>query len=168
MTSPSPLRTLFLTEAVLKVLGGTFFFLSPATILGDLAQPPYSAATLTLMRNLGTQTLAFSVPLFLAARRDPDSVRCRKLVYWALLGREGFLGLGLLWQIGKGWWGERRKVREAEEERGIEEGRGKGVVGREVEEGKFLRTGLWIWVAELAPFVLGRVWVLGYRERWFE
>ncbi|KAJ4305885.1 hypothetical protein N0V90_001418 [Kalmusia sp. IMI 367209] len=65
-----PLRTLFLTEAILKVIGGTIFLFAPSTILKNLSFPPYSMLSTSLIRNLGTQTLAFSIPLFLAARTD--------------------------------------------------------------------------------------------------
>jgi hypothetical protein len=34
-------------------------------------------------------------------------------------------------------------------------------------EGGGLRRGLWLWVAELVPFVLGRMWILGTRPAWF-
>ncbi|KAF2251251.1 hypothetical protein BU26DRAFT_563193 [Trematosphaeria pertusa] len=90
----SPLPTLLLTEAVLKLLGGAIFFLSPTSVLKNLASQPYSPASLSLIRSLGTQTIAFSVPLFLSARSDAKSVGSRRIVYWGLLAREGVLALG--------------------------------------------------------------------------
>ncbi|KAF2658644.1 hypothetical protein K491DRAFT_713358 [Lophiostoma macrostomum CBS 122681] len=170
---PSPLPTLFLTEAVLKIIGGSIFFFSPATILKNLASPPYAPSSVSLIRSLGTQTIAFSIPLFLASRSDAVSVRSRRLVYWTMLAREGVLGLGLGWQILEGWWGERcLGVGDGDEDaKALEE----GLVGesrvRAEDEGlgsRKLRRGMWIWIAELVPFVVGRLWVLGWRGEWFE
>ncbi|KAF2809434.1 uncharacterized protein BDZ99DRAFT_28486 [Mytilinidion resinicola] len=141
MPPPSPLPSLFLAEALLKVAGGAYFLLSPTTILTLTSTPPFPASARMLIQHLGSQTLAFSVPLFLAARSTPRAVASRRIVYWAVLAREGFLMGTLLWQI----WG-------------FDGGR----------EGEFTREGLWRWVAELAPFVVGRVWVLGWRGEWFE
>ncbi|KAF2490810.1 hypothetical protein BU16DRAFT_621511 [Lophium mytilinum] len=142
--SSSPLPTLFLTEALLKVAGGAYFLLSPSTILGLTSVPPFPASSLTLIQHLGSQTLAFSIPLFLASRNTPQAIASRRIVYWAVLAREGFLMTTLLWQIWKF------------------EGGGEGR-----REGEFTREGLWRWVAELAPFVVGRVAVLGWRGEWF-
>lgn len=174
----SPLPALFLTEAVLKVIGGSIFFFSPATILRNLVFPPFSKASLSLIKSLGTQTIAFSIPLFLAARSDPASVKSRRIVYWTILGREGLLGLGLLAQIGwihfKGWREERSISDDAtigERERLLEEGLRRDVEGEKedrVMESRRLRKGLWLWIAELVPFVVARIWILQRRMEWFE
>lgn len=190
--SNSPLPKLFITEAILKVLGGSLFFFSPSLILKNLASPPYPASSLSLIQSLGTQTLAFSIPLFLAARTDATSVKSRRIVYCALLAREGFLGLGLLGQLGvsyaREWWrgsnqpGPRRTKKERlmalaraqPTNAGYvmpggweEEGEDMKVL-MEREEAERLRRGLWLWVAELVPFVVGRVWILSSKGQWFD
>jgi hypothetical protein len=149
MPSTSPVPTLFLTEALLKVAGGLYFLLSPSTILSLTSTPPFPASSLSLIQHLGSQTIAFSIPLFLAARNTPQAVASRRIVYWAVLGREGLLMATLLWQI----WGFR----------GDGEGKKRGH-----GEGGFTEKGLWRWVGELAPFVVGRAWVLGWRGSWLE
>ncbi|KAF2475102.1 uncharacterized protein BDR25DRAFT_310557 [Lindgomyces ingoldianus] len=169
----SPLRTLFLTEAVLKVMGGSIFFFAPSTILKNLSEPPYPVTSLSLIQALGTQTLAFSIPLFLAARIDSTSIKSRRIVYYTLLGREALLAFGLLAQIGwsylRGWRGGRRdSIRSVEE---LEEGLVSDRRGTKEDEKKaleMLRRGLWLWVAEVAPFVVGRMWILGFRKEWFK
>ncbi|KAF2262961.1 hypothetical protein CC78DRAFT_569372 [Lojkania enalia] len=175
--SASPLPTLFLIEAVLKVIGGSIFYFSPSTILKQLQVPPYPQTSLSLIQSLGTQTLAFSIPLFLTARSDEKSCGCRRLVYWMMLGREGLLAAGLLGQIGWSYvteWGsgdregvgrkkgekDARRLEEGMKISGSEE-------GVEEEAVQKLRRGLWLWVVELTPFVLGRIWVLGWRGEWF-
>ncbi|KAF2710185.1 hypothetical protein K504DRAFT_501457 [Pleomassaria siparia CBS 279.74] len=195
--SNSPLPKLFIAEGILKVLGGSIFFFSPTLILKNLAAPPYNASSLSLIQSMGTQTLAFSIPLFLAARGDFASAKSRKIVYCALLAREGFLGLGLLGQLGlsyaKEWWrggfvgsaeaGPRRTTKERlmalarsapstgdfVMPGGWEEEEGEDVkVLLEREEQERLRCGLWLWVAELAPFVIGRAWILSSKGSWFD
>jgi hypothetical protein len=197
--SPSPLPTLFLTEAILKVIGGSIFFFNPTFVLKKhiTASPPYatSPAALTMIRLLGTQTIAFSIPLFLASRGDKDSVRSRMIVYWALLAREGCLGAGALVMafegLGLGWWGRKGEGKVKVEEigkskrrddgegreagkvvkdglAGESRGRGRGREEDEVLERRKLRRAMWIWVAELAPFVVGRLWIMRYRPEWFE
>jgi hypothetical protein len=204
--SNSPLPKLMITEGILKVLGGSLFFVSPVLILKNLVSPsiapatpsPYPASSLSLIQSLGTQTLAFSIPLFLAARSDSSSVKSRKIVYLSLLARESFLGLGLIGQLGfsyaKEWWrhgfkpspsvaGGRTSTRKerlmalarAKPTSGgyvmpggwEEEGEDVKVV-TEREEQEKLRYGLWLWVAELMPFVVGRIWILKYKPGWFD
>jgi hypothetical protein len=169
----SPLRTLFITEGILKVLGGAIFFFSPSTILQQLQEPPYGLSSLSLVQSLGIQTIAFSIPLFLAARRDEASLKSRKIVYWALLGREGFLALGLLGQIGWNYfvpgWAKSSIEVEYGEARALEEGYGRVNNRREdlALHLKYLRRGLWLWILELVPFVVGRIWVLKWKAHWF-
>lgn len=168
----SPLRALFFTEAFLKVVGGTIFILSPSTILKNLISPPYPPISELLIRSLGTQTLAFSIPLFLAARNEKISVQSRRIVYWALLARESFLAVGLLGQLGASYLEEWNKdkedegvrVRALEEGLAVELSQDEQVKVGDVEK---LRRGMWIWVAELVPFVVGRLWVLQKRDQWF-
>ncbi|KAF2123114.1 hypothetical protein BDV96DRAFT_561984 [Lophiotrema nucula] len=177
-SSPSPLPTLLLTEALLKLLGGTLFLLSPATILKNLMQPPYPDPSLSLIRSLGTQTLAFSVPLFLASTRRFRGPGVRRVVYWTLLAREGILAAGLLGQIVYLRYQEWCATREPEsgvgkdvDVKALEEGRA-GETAREArdrrEERKILKRGLWLWVAELVPFVVGRIWILEMKPGWFD
>jgi hypothetical protein len=195
-----------ITEGILKILGGSLFFVSPVLILKNLVSPsiaaaapsPYPASSLSLIQSLGTQTIAFSIPLFLAARSDANSVKSRKIVYLSLLARESFLGLGLLGQLGfsygKEWWkygfkpspnvsGGKPSTRK---ERLMALARAKPTSGgyvmpggweeegedvrivKEREEQEKLRYGLWLWMAELVPFVLGRVWILKYKPGWFD
>jgi len=190
--SNSPLPALFKTEGILKVLGGSVFLFSPTLILQNLTSSPYPSSSLSLVQTVGTQTLAFSIPLFLASRADIASVKSRKIVYYALLAREGFLGLGLLGQLGMSYareWrrsgnkpGPKRSTKErllalarkpASDEFIMPGGWGaeedsedmKVLLEREAQER--LRRGLWLWVAELVPFVVGRLWILSYRENWF-
>ena len=170
LSTESSLRTLFLTEGVLKVIGGAIFVFSPSSVLKSLTFAPYSVTSEALVRNFGTQTLAFSIPLFLAARSDTASVKSRKLVYWTLLAREGLLALGLLAQIGASYVRQRFETANEEVDIGaIEEGRA-GTV-RELREDKMvgstkLKGGMWLWVAELTPFVVGRLWILT-KSDWF-
>lgn len=133
-----PLGPLFLTEAILKVAGGLFFVLYPKHILSLMTSSP-TASSVGLIQNLGSQTLAFSVPLFLASRKDPQAIASRRIVYWAVLARESFLMGSILWQLWRG----------------------------ESEMGGLTRKGLWNWVAELAPFVIGRIWILTWKPAWF-
>jgi len=204
--SNSMLPKLMITEGILKVLSGSLFFVSPVIILKNLLSPstsatapsPYPALSLSLIQSFGTQTLAFSIPLFLAARSDANSVRSRKIVYLSLLAHESFLGLGLLGQLGfsygSEWWkhgfkpspnasGGKTSTRKerlmalarAKPTSGgyvmpggwEEEGEDAKVV-KDREEQEKLRYGLWLWVAELMPFVLGRVWILRYKPGWFD
>lgn len=171
MQSPntSRLRTLFLTEAFLKLLGGAIFILSHTTILKKLAFPPYDSLSVSLIRNLGTQTIAFSIPLFLAARRDAVSVGSRRIVYWTLLAREGCLMVGILGQMGWAWLqgdGDEDGVDRAVEEGLVQKQRDE-VEDRGLQRHRLAKGMAW-WVAELLPFVVGRLWVLGSRRTWFE
>jgi hypothetical protein len=169
LNSSSPLRTLFLTEAILKVLGGATFILFPSTIAQNLTALPCTPLSTNLLRGLGTQTVAFSVPLFLAAWSGTLSREGRRLVYWTVLAREGFLMAGLLGGIATSWISN-HAGNTLGIERGLEEGKGQVVRAEEadkVSEEKKLRRGLWLWVAELAPFVVARLWILTQREEWF-
>lgn len=176
MASPtvqhSPLRTLFFAEAVLKLIGGAIFIISPTTILKNLTLSPYSSISTTLVRSLGTQTLAFSIPLFLAARKDRASAGSRRVVYWALLAREGFLMAGLVGQAGALYlWGDQPSGKESADPRAVEEGLAReelSVVEDRKLEQRILTQGIRLWVAELVPFVAARMWVLGWRQNWFE
>ncbi|KAF2014820.1 hypothetical protein BU24DRAFT_423736 [Aaosphaeria arxii CBS 175.79] len=171
--SGNPLPLLLLSEGVLKVIGGSVFLFSPTTILKNLQSAPCTATSISLIRNLGTQTLAFSIPLFLAARNDVVSIKSRRLVYWTLLGREGLLALGLLGQIGwshVGQWKSPVDKGAEERERLLEEGLGYDLKGRDEDvrwDERVLRKGLLLWVAELTPFILGRIWILTMKKDWF-
>ncbi|KAF2644010.1 hypothetical protein P280DRAFT_504901 [Massarina eburnea CBS 473.64] len=167
-TPSSPLPPLFQTEAILKLLSGATFLLLPTTILKNLTTAPYPAPSVALVRIFGSQTLAFSIPLFLAAREGAEA---RRLVYWTLLAREGFLGAALVGQLVGSYGGEGEGGREGEErDRLLEEG---SLGGRDGEEDRRvgvgrLRCGVWGWmVVEVVPFVLGRGWVLGWKGDWF-
>ena len=172
MSSPmpsSPLHTLFLTEAILKILGGATFILFPSSILKNLIAPPYTPALTLLVRCLGTQTLAFSIPLFLAARSHGLGKEGRRLVYWSVLAREGFLMIGLLGGIA-GIWSRGRAQDGLRVERSLEEGKGgesRAAEEDQAVEQRMLQRGSWLWVAELVPFVVGRVWILTQKEEWF-
>lgn len=159
---------MFLAEAILKALGGAIFILFPTTILHNLSNLPFSPVSVSLVKSLGTQTITFSIPLFLASRSRSLDSEARKLVYWSVLAREGFLLAGLLGQILElqiGWVDSSMDI-----ERRLEEGR--EMEARSEKEnmaeamGK-LRKGLWFWIAELVPFVVGRVWILKWRSEWF-
>lgn len=174
-TNHPPLQNLFLVEAVLKVMGGSIFFFSPTTILKNLTSAPFSATSISLIRSLGTQTVAFSIPLFLVSWNIGrlGSRSSRKLVYWTLLAREGFLALGILAQIAASHFKElsrRGETSEGADAAALEEGLVKDRRGEEEDalvEERRLRKGLWYWVAELMPFVVGRLWILRRREDWF-
>ncbi|KAK7185132.1 hypothetical protein DPSP01_000753 [Paraphaeosphaeria sporulosa] len=169
----SPMRTLLLTEATLKLLSGTLFLVSPSAVLARLSPPPHTRVPTLLIRLLGTQTLAFAVPLFLAAGADMSGPT-RRVVYWACLARETFLAVGLVGMMarlyldeggrGEGGW-------EGVDERSVEEGMAgekRGMVDDARAEGWVLFKGMGWWVGELVPFVVGRAWVLGWRGAWFD
>lgn len=100
------------------------------------------------------------------------------MVYWTLLGREGLLALGLLAQIGWShfldWRARKNGVEEEDREkesRLLEEGFGAERRARAEDENravKILRKGMWLWVVELVPFIVGRVWLLQRKGQWFE
>lgn len=48
----------------------------------------------------------------------------------------------------------------------VVKGAGSRDESKEKEERR-LRRGMWLWVAELVPFIVGRAWVLGARPEWF-
>lgn len=139
MTS-SPLRRLFLIEGVLKVLGGLSFLVLPEYYLTQALPitgvPPIAPSSITLFQSIGSQTIAFSIPLFLASRQTPEAIASRRIVYWALLARESFLFASILLQEGD-------------------------------QEGGFTRAALRSWLFELAPFVVGRIWILWMKKEWF-
>ncbi|KAF2185840.1 hypothetical protein K469DRAFT_707519 [Zopfia rhizophila CBS 207.26] len=137
----SPLPTLLYTEAVLKVLDGTMFIVSPTTVLKNLTTPPYTPTSISLIQNLGTQTLAFSIPLFLASYNTSTARASRKLVYYTVLAREGFLALELLGRIA---W--REDGEEVESVRALEWGERKRgeAMQMERENRAILRRGLWM------------------------
>ncbi|PVI04689.1 hypothetical protein DM02DRAFT_668889 [Periconia macrospinosa] len=177
MSPPIPLTTLFLTEGTLKLISGFTFILSPHSILKNLypsspspsQHPSYPPVSVALTRIFGSQTIAFSIPLFFAARADK---RIKKLVYLTMLAREGCLAAILLGQltIGYFWEGKGEGVGTVEGgDRILEEGRVGEVKGEGVRremESVALRRGLWVWLAEVAPFVVARVAVLGWGS-WF-
>lgn len=166
-TSPLPLCTLLLAEAALKFFSGTFFLVSPSTILSRFSLPPHAPVATLLTRLLGTQTLAFAVPLFLAGRMDVGG-RGVRVVYWACLARETFLTVGLVGSMIGMWVGEKG---EGVDERDIEEGQAgekRGRVEDRVAARRMLVRGMGWWVAELVPFVVGRAWVLGWKGAWFD
>lgn len=138
MTSPSPLGRLFLIEGVLKVLGGLSFLVLPEYYLTKALPitPPITPSSMSLFQNIGSQTLAFSVPLFLASRETPEAVASRRIVYWAILARETFLAVSILLQKGD-------------------------------QQGGFTQGALRSWFLELAPFVIGRIWILLRKKEWF-
>jgi len=120
MTSPeSPLSMIFLVEGILKVLGGLAFLVLPKFCLTNalMINPPLTASSITLFQGIGSQTLAFSVPLLLASRNTPQAVASRRIVYWSIFARESFPLLSLLFQEGdqqggfttgalRGWYAE--------------------------------------------------------------
>jgi hypothetical protein len=167
----SPLSTLFPIEGILKIIGGSIFILYPSTILKNLQEPPYPATSLSLIRSLGTQTIAFSIPLFLAAKSRQPSVK--RGVYLTLLGREGLLALGLFAQIGWSFVAERyaRKGGPGDDEiAALEEGNALEIKGRRDDQQAATqkwRRGSWFWIAELVPFIMGRIWILTRRDIWF-
>ena len=95
-------------------------------------------------------------------------------MYWAVLAREGFLAAGLLGQIAWSYVGRERMddlKRGNEDVKELEEGLGSVRRGKEEDEElsrRKLRVGLWVWMAELAPFVVGRLWILKMRGEWFD
>lgn len=99
-------------------------------------------------------------------------------MYWAMLGREGVLAVALLAKIGWGYYlewmgevGDRIGVGNGERERLLEEGVMRDFTGEEEDkkiERRILRRGLWLWFAELAPFVVARIWILSAKREWFE
>lgn len=100
--NPSPLGRLFFIEGILKVLGGLSFLVLPEYYLTK-ALPiiaPITPSSISLFQSIGSQTLAFSVPLFLASRETPDAVASRRIVYWMMLARESFLAASILLQKG--------------------------------------------------------------------
>jgi hypothetical protein len=86
-----------------------------------------------------------------------------------VLAREGFLMAGLLGAIATSW-ASNHSENALSIERELEEGKRQMVRAEEadkVSEEKKLRRGLWLWIAELAPFVVARLWILTQREEWF-
>ena len=77
--------------------------------------------------------------------------------------------VGILGQLGWAWLQGDRD--ENEVARAVEEGlvqkKRDEVEDRELEKRK-LAVGMAWWVVELLPFVVGRLWVLSSRRRWFE
>ena len=97
------------------------------------------------------------------------SVGSRRIVYWTLLAREGCLMVGILGQMGWAWMqgdGDEDGVDRAVEE-GLVRKKRDEVEDRRLQRHRMVKGMAW-WVAELVPFVVGRLWVLGLRRTWFE
>ena len=85
--------------------------------------------------------------------------------------------VGLLGQMGWLWWRRRSGTDGLDGDEGDEAARAveEGLLGekrneaedRGVEERKLVR-GMGWWFAELVPFVVARVWVLGWKVEWFD
>ncbi|KAI6091711.1 hypothetical protein F4821DRAFT_225420 [Hypoxylon rubiginosum] len=139
-TSASPLRSLFLTEGVMKLAGGLMFIVSPQTPLSVAVALPIPPAALLLTRLLGTQTFTLGVSMLLASANTPTAVASRRVVYWTVFARDATLVAVLASQY---WFGYNA-----------------GVLG-------FSPLGLCSWLAELMPFCIGHLWILTAKPHWF-
>ncbi|KAJ3820485.1 hypothetical protein F5880DRAFT_1587945 [Lentinula raphanica] len=128
---------LFLVEGILKILSGLSFLLLPNYYLIKALPvvPPLTDSSVALFRSIGSQTLAFSIPLLLASRETPTAMASRRIVYWTMFSRETFLFLTLL-------------------------------LHNTDQPGGFTQKAVQSWLMELAPFILGRLWVLLMKDNW--
>ncbi|KAI8960587.1 hypothetical protein F5Y11DRAFT_261774 [Daldinia sp. FL1419] len=136
----SPLRSLFLIEGVMKLAGGLVFVVSPQTPLSVAVAVPIPPSALLLSRLLGTQTLTLGISMLLASAKTPRAVSSRRIVYWTVFARDASLMTVLALQL---WFGDNTDV-----------------MG-------FSPKGLRSWLAELAPFCLGHLWILTTKSHWF-
>ncbi|KAI1488577.1 hypothetical protein F5X96DRAFT_671513 [Biscogniauxia mediterranea] len=137
----SPLRTLFLTEGLMKLAGGLVFIASPQTPLAVAVAPPIPSSAMLLTRLLGTQTLILGVSLLLASARSARAVASRRVVYWTVFARDATLLTVLTLQL---WVGDN----------------GSDALG-------FTSGGLRVWISELTPFFVGHLWILLRKPHWF-
>ncbi|KAI1456519.1 hypothetical protein F4805DRAFT_226773 [Annulohypoxylon moriforme] len=138
--SPSPLRSLFLVEGVMKLAGGLVFIISPQTPLTVAVAAPIPPSALLLTRLLGTQTFTLGISMLLASARTPKAVQSRRVVYWTIFARDATLVTVLMSQL---------------------------LFGDNSDALGFSVNGLCAWLAELMPFCLGHLWVLTMRPHWF-
>ncbi|OTB08922.1 hypothetical protein M426DRAFT_316222 [Hypoxylon sp. CI-4A] len=138
--SLSPLRSLFLTEGVMKLSMGLVFMISPKTPLSIAVADPIPPSALLLTRLLGTQTLTLGISMLLASAKTPAAISSRRIVYWTVFARDATLATMLALQL---WFGENNDV-----------------LG-------FTPKGLRAWFTELMPFCLGHLWVLTFKPHWF-
>ncbi|KAL7623697.1 hypothetical protein AAE478_005249 [Parahypoxylon ruwenzoriense] len=136
----SSLRSLFLTEGIMKLAGGLMFLVSPQTPLSVAVGVSIPGSTLLLTRLLGTQTFTLGISMLLASAPTPTAVASRRIVYWTVFARDATLVTMLALQL---WLGDNDDA-----------------LG-------FSHRGLLAWMAELAPFCLGHLWVLTARPYWF-
>ncbi|KAH9885885.1 hypothetical protein F4778DRAFT_488700 [Xylariomycetidae sp. FL2044] len=136
----SPLRTLLLTEGVLKFVGGLMFIVSPQTPLSVAIKNPIPPSSLLLVRLLGTQTFTLGIPMLLASRRTQAAVASRRIVYWTVFARDATLLAMLAVQY---WLGDKDQP-----------------LG-------FTRAGLQAWMMEILPFAFGHLWILTQKPQWF-
>ncbi|KAI1401952.1 hypothetical protein F4819DRAFT_303129 [Hypoxylon fuscum] len=136
----SPMRSLFLTEGVMKLAGGLVFMISPQTPLTGAVAAPIPPAALLLTRLLGTQTFTLGISMLLASAKSPTAVSSRRIVYWTVFARDATLVTVLALQY---WFG-----------------------GNDSALG-FSRKGLRAWLAELLPFCVGHLWILTMKPHWF-
>ncbi|OTA96287.1 hypothetical protein M434DRAFT_392949 [Hypoxylon sp. CO27-5] len=136
----SPLRLLFLTEGVMKLLGGMVFIVSPQTPLAVAVAAPIPPAALLLTRLLGTQTLTLGISMLLASAKTPKAESSRRVVYWTVFARDATLVTVLALQL---WLGDN------------------------VDALGFSPRGLRAWLTELMPFCMGHLWILTTKPHWF-
>ncbi|KAI4859357.1 hypothetical protein F4820DRAFT_168664 [Hypoxylon rubiginosum] len=136
----SPLRSLFITEGLMKLAGGLMFIISPQTPLSGAVALPMPPATLLLTRLLGTQTFTLGISMLLASAKTPTAVSSRRVVYWTVFARDATLVTVLALQY---WFGDN------------------------VDALGFSPKGLLGWLAELTPFCLGHLWILTAKPHWF-
>jgi hypothetical protein len=122
----------------MKLVGGVIFIGSPRTILNMAMSAPLPPSTLLLTRMLGTQTFTLGVAMLLAS--PPAAAASRRVVYWTVCIRDATLVAVLSWQL---------------------------LCGEKDIPLALSRTGLRSWILEIAPFLLGHLWVLLRRPNWF-
>jgi hypothetical protein len=125
----------------MKLAGGLIFVGSPRTILNLAMPPPLPPAALLLTRMLGTQTFTLGIALLLASSRAPAAVASRRVVYWTVFARDATLLAVLGWQF---------------------------CFGESDTPLALSRKGLRSWIMEIAPFMIGHLWVLVQRPQWFQ
>ncbi|KAI0879952.1 uncharacterized protein GGS22DRAFT_101828 [Annulohypoxylon maeteangense] len=138
--STSPLRFLFLTEGVMKLMGGLVFVVSPQTPLSVAVAAPIPPSARLLARLLGTQTFTLGISMLLASTKTPKAVSSRRIVYWTVFARDATLVTVLTLQL---------------------------LFGENSDALGFSAKGLRAWLAELMPFCLGHLWILTTKPHWF-